>query len=126
MKLLCPNFKHGQKMPKKYSKDGGNISPIFIFRNVPKDIDRLKLKCTDPEQQYIHWNIDFKPRTKKIIENVQRKDPESVIEVFKNSGGRRMYNGPSPIKGETHKYNFLLFAIKETKIIAKAKLIVYY
>ena len=129
MKILCPVFKNGGVIPKKYTGQGKDISPGFVFKCVPKDVNKLKFRCVDPDasgKPWTHWDVDLKPGTKKLGENIGKKGSSSIIKTYPNSWGKKKYQGPLPPKGDAHKYNFILFAIKGDKIVDKAKYAGYY
>ncbi len=117
MKLISAAFRNGKKIPRKYTGEGENISPAFVFEDVPKDAKELVLICHDPDAPRIfdghigfsHWVLyDIPPSTTKLEENV--KGFKRGINDAKKLG----YTGPMPpVKHGKHHYFFTLIALKK-------------
>lgn len=111
--LKSSAFKNGETIPKKYTCDGDDISPMLEIRNVPQETKSLVLVVDDPDATrgvpWDHWllrNID--PRTQYISEDTL---PNGVI-LGMTSFGHQKYGGPCPPKGsKPHRYMFKLYAL---------------
>lgn len=114
MKLLSSAFSHGEKIPKRYSCEGEELSPPLEIEDVPQEAKSLVLIVDDPDVPswvredgvYDHWIIfNMLPTTTKIAEN---KSP--LASYGKNTSGSLDYVGPCPPDKE-HRYFFTLYAL---------------
>lgn len=117
-------FAHDQRIPKKYTGEGADVSPPLAWTNVPAEAKELVLICDDPDapigEPWVHWVIynipisatglpEAMPRTEKP------PAPAGAVQG-KNHWDRDNigYRGPMPPPGHgTHHYHFTLYAIKE-------------
>ena len=107
MKILSPDFKNREMIPKKFTCQGENINPILKFEDISKDAKSLALIMDDPDapnQTFVHWVMFNTPIVDKIDE-----DSSLGIEGI-NSAGRIGYIAPCPPSG-THRYFFKLYAL---------------
>lgn len=114
MLLTSPSFNHTEKIPAKFTCDGGNINPELHIQNVPSEAKGLALIMDDPDAvggrtftHWLVWNID--PKT-EIIK--QESVPPGATEG-KNDAGKTGYLGPCPPDQKPHRYFFKLYALKE-------------
>lgn len=113
MIITSPSFNHNEKIPSKFTCDGGNINPELQIQNVPEEAKSLALIMDDPDApmgtftHWLAWNID--PKTKFIKQ--ESVPPESIegLNGRKNKG----YTGPCPPDSKPHRYFFKLYALKE-------------
>jgi hypothetical protein len=114
MKIESFAFKNNEMIPRKYTCDGENMNPPFLFKDVPPDTKTLALIMEDPDvprsirsdgmwDHWIMWNIP--PETATIAEGVP---PAGIFGT--NTSGTRKYTPPCPPNG-THRYFFKLFAL---------------
>ncbi|HVP78643.1 MAG TPA: YbhB/YbcL family Raf kinase inhibitor-like protein [Thermodesulfobacteriota bacterium] len=110
LKLSCPAFENGAKIPKKYTCDGANVNPPLTIENVPSDTKSLALVFDDieaPRGSYVHWILwNLAPDVKEIKED---SVPEGVVQGL-NDFKKPNYGGPCP-PGRTHKYVFKIYAL---------------
>jgi Raf kinase inhibitor-like YbhB/YbcL family protein len=112
LRLSSPDFADLQRIPERFSKDGGNEIPTLEWNAPPEGTVELAILIEDPDTPvgtWIHWvaaGID--PQTRRI----SRQAPAGIVEGgndFKGSG----YGGPQPPPGDgVHRYFFQLFALK--------------
>ena len=113
--LKSPAFKYGQKIPLRYTCDGENISPEFVWSGVPVGAQSLVLICEDlaPETNtFVHWVVyNIPPSSTGLPRGVPQKDRLA-------DGSRQAYNGRSqlgyfgPCPGiNSHRYVFGLYAL---------------
>ncbi|MEK7614187.1 MAG: YbhB/YbcL family Raf kinase inhibitor-like protein [Patescibacteria group bacterium] len=118
MKITSSVFGNREKIPSKYTCDGGNINPELLISDVPEGAKSLALimddpdvpKAIHPEGIWVHWimwNISIE--TKVIAEN---SAPDGAV-VGANSRGNNKYAGPCPPDRE-HRYFFKLYALDTT------------
>lgn len=110
MRLNTSAFNDGGAIPKKYTRQGGNISPPLHLEEIPDRARSLALIVDDPDAPggtFTHWlvyNID--PKTKEIREN----SVPVIATQGRNDFGETEYDGPQPPSGE-HRYFFKAIAL---------------
>lgn len=117
LKLISPAFKHGGKIPKRYTCDGEDISPPLKWVGVPKGTKSFAIICDDPDAPmgtWVHWvYYNIPAQVRSLPENIAPKENPAIggiqgINDFKRIG----YGGPCPPWG-THRYFFKLYALDE-------------
>jgi Raf kinase inhibitor-like YbhB/YbcL family protein len=110
MTLSSAAFAEGERIPKKHTCDGENVSPPLDIAGVPDRTRSLALIMDDPDAPrgtWVHWVVwNIPPDTKAIPEGTE---PKGV--AGKNSFGKTGYGGPCPPKGPAHRYYFKLYAL---------------
>ncbi|MFP4498570.1 MAG: YbhB/YbcL family Raf kinase inhibitor-like protein [Vulcanimicrobiota bacterium] len=119
LSLSSPSFDEGDKIPRRFTGDGENVSPPLEWENIPEDTESLVLICDDPDApggRWVHWVLyNIPPARTHIEENIPLKDQLSDGSMHaKNSWERTNYIGPSPPPGPEHRYFFKLFALDKT------------
>lgn len=113
MKLTSRAFKEGEKIPRKYTCQGVDISPPLEISGVPKGTKSLALIVDDPDVPvrirkdglWVHWVLfNIPPDTTAIEEGV------AVGIVGQNTSKENRYMGPCPPDRE-HRYFFKLYAL---------------
>lgn len=115
MKLISKSFRDKGKLPDKYSRDGKNILPKFIWTNVPDKTKSFVFYCFDsnaPQNPFIHLFLYNIPSN---IRKITDTSIPSKAKFLENGFGSEGYDGPQPPVGEKHTYNFVLVALN-TKI----------
>jgi Raf kinase inhibitor-like YbhB/YbcL family protein len=131
IKITSSAFEEGQRIPKKYTGEGFDISPPLEWTGVPAETKELVLICDDPDaptpEPWVHWVIYKIPATLTgLKEEMPRKtrltEPSGTLQG-KNSWPNPQnigYRGPMPPPGHgTHRYYFKLYAL-EAKLSAEA------
>ena len=107
MKLSSPAFAHQAMIPKKYTCQGGDISPPLTLSHIPEGTISLDLITDDPDAPmgtWNHWLIwNLKP-------TAEIKEDSAPGTQGQNSWGRNNYGGPCPPSG-THRYFFKVYAL---------------
>jgi Raf kinase inhibitor-like YbhB/YbcL family protein len=114
MKLRSPAFKHGAKIPAKYTCDGENISPPLTISDVPSETKSLALIMEDPDVpknirkdgMWDHWVVFDMPGDLREIR--EGEEPEGTHGI--GTGENLSYFGPCPPDRE-HRYFFRLYAL---------------
>jgi Raf kinase inhibitor-like YbhB/YbcL family protein len=110
MRISSPAFRHGERIPRQYSRFGEDKSPPLRIEDVPVEAKSLVLIVDDPDAPsgtFTHWMVfDIDPKTEDIGED---HAPESGRQGI-NDYGETQYGGPQPPSGE-HRYFFRLFAL---------------
>lgn len=118
LKVTSPAFKHGERIPVKYTCDGEDVSPPIKIENVPSNTAELVLIMYDPDAPigiFYHWLLyDIPPDTGELPENIPKEDEIEYGVQGINDFGRVGYGGPCPPKGHgRHRYYFLVLALRE-------------
>ena len=111
MKISSPAFAENAKIPKIYSKLGGNQRPPLEISDVPAEAKSLVIICHDPDAPgrdgFYHWTVwNLPPETTEIAADTL---PNGAVEGI-TSWGHSGYGGPHPPFG-THRYQFFVYAL---------------
>jgi Raf kinase inhibitor-like YbhB/YbcL family protein len=113
--IMSPAFAKGEAIPRKYTCDGGEMSPPLSWRNAPPETRSFALIADGPDAPmgtWIHWVLYNMPAQVNSL-------PEGVLigpslpdggQQGKNGSGQLGYQGPCPPSG-THRYFFRLYAL---------------
>ncbi len=116
-------FGEGQRIPKKYTGEGEDVSPPLAWSGVPAGTQELALIVDDPDaptpQPWVHWVLYKIPADCKAlpegVKKVLRPDEPAGALQGKNSwpsGQTIGYRGPMPPPGHgVHHYRFHLYAL---------------
>lgn len=126
--LTSSAFAHGERIPKRYTCDGEDLSPPLSWSGAPEGTMSFALVCDDPDAPmgtWHHWAAYDIPAEFSELEEGFPADARigSVHQAFTDFG-RTGYGGPCPPKGHgTHHYGFRLFAldVKHLELPAGAK-----
>ncbi|MBC7119287.1 MAG: YbhB/YbcL family Raf kinase inhibitor-like protein [Methanobacteriaceae archaeon] len=115
MKIRSTAFNDGERIPKKYTCDGEDISPPLIWEDIPEGTVTLALISDDPDapsKTWTHWLIfNIPPELNGLPESVEKVgELENGIMQGFNDFGRIGYGGPCPPFG-VHRYFFKLYAL---------------
>jgi hypothetical protein len=131
--LTSTAFKPGDKIPSKYTCEGGDISPPLGFGNVPGGTKSLALMIDDPDapdpkapkRVWAHWLVyNLPPDTKGLAEDASRSDLPKGAVTGLSDRKQAAYHGPCPPIGR-HRYFHKLYALDTTlpaEAITKAEL----
>lgn len=117
--ITSPAFAPGQRVPKRHTGEGEDLSPALAWVGVPQKTVELALIVDDPDAppgDWVHWVIykipasatglaEGRPRTPTLT------DPAGAVQG-RNSWGTIGYRGPLPPPGHgTHHYHFKVYAL---------------
>lgn len=114
LRISSPAFTNLEKIPKRYTSEGENISPPLKWSGLPPGTQQLALICHDPDaplpRGFTHWTIyGISPTVTQVAEASGNKFTEGT-----NSADKLGYTGPAPPKGHgTHHYYFWLYALNK-------------
>jgi Raf kinase inhibitor-like YbhB/YbcL family protein len=103
-------------IPKKYTCDGADVSPMLAWNEPPAGTQSFALIVDDPDAPagtWVHWVLyDLPPATRMLPEGVakDRELPDGSLQG-QNDFRKIGYNGPCPPPGTTHRYFFKLYAL---------------
>jgi Raf kinase inhibitor-like YbhB/YbcL family protein len=127
--LSSAAFAGGERIPKKYTGDGLDVSPPLSWSGLPSHTRELALICEDPDvrmgEAWVHWVLYKIPVTLEGI-------PEGLAKIARlrapcgllqgknswNAGVTIGYRGPMPPPdhGE-HRYFFRLYALEGKLVV---------
>jgi hypothetical protein len=114
--LKTTAFPLGGSIPKKYTCDGGDLSPALSWSNPPEGTQSFTLIADDPDAPvgtWTHWIIWNIPATATTLPEGMAKAQESADGTRQgtNDFKRIGYGGPCPPPGKPHRYFFKLYAL---------------
>lgn len=115
MRLTSPAFADQQRIPERYTRDGGNVSPPLKWADAPQSTRSFALIVEDPDAPrgtFHHWVAYNVPATYQGLEEGAGSSPSAKIGVAANDFGHHRYDGPQPPRGHgLHHYHFRLVAL---------------
>lgn len=113
--LTSTAFAAGEKIPRKYTCDGDDISPPLQWSDAPQNTQSFALISDDPDAPvgtWVHWVLYNVPGTSTSLPEAVPKQDElpDGSRHGRSSWGRSAYGGPCP-PGGTHRYFFKLYAL---------------
>ena len=104
-------FSPGGTLPTPYTCDGAGNPPPLTWSDIPKGTVELVLALSDPDAGgYVHWMVAGISPT--AVGLASGKLPPGAV-VLANSKGTHAYTPPCPPKGDTHSYEFTLYALSK-------------
>lgn len=117
--LTSTAFSNKGKIPSRYSRRGGNISPPLAWENPPEGTKSYVLMFTEPDAPggvFNHWVIYNIAGDKPALpEGIPRKISVNGAKQRRNDFNGIGYGGPEST-GEVRKYVFRLVALNTDKI----------
>jgi Raf kinase inhibitor-like YbhB/YbcL family protein len=115
--LKSPVFSSGSSIPKRYTCDGPNVSPLLAWTTPPEGTQSFALIMDDPDAPrgtWVHWILYAVPAEaaglpeNRPLRPVLDDGTQQGLNDFHKIG----YNGPCPPPGKAHRYSFRLYALK--------------
>jgi len=115
LELTSSVFRDGEPIPRKYTCDGEDISPLLRWSDPPQDTSSFALVADDPDAPvgtWVHWVLFNLPAETSELPEAIATDGElpDGSRHGENGWGRLGYGGPCPPRG-THRYFFKLYAL---------------
>jgi Raf kinase inhibitor-like YbhB/YbcL family protein len=108
--LILP-WAEGAAIDRKYTCDGGDVSPSITWTAPPAGTVEMALLMIDESADFIHWAVvGIPPTAGQKPEGTPFVD--GAIEGT-NSFGNVGYQGPCPPAGAAHTYRFTLYALSQ-------------
>jgi Raf kinase inhibitor-like YbhB/YbcL family protein len=117
--LTSTAFEEGQHIPLDYTADGKDRSPPLKWTDPPAGTRSYVLVCEDPDARrgvFTHWLVYNLPaESRELSEGITHAEgyPNGTLQGL-NDGGKVGWKGPSPPKGQSHRYIFVLYALDRT------------
>ena len=101
----------GAAIPDLNTCVGGGVSPAMTWSNVPPDAVELAVSVVDIDaDSFVHWLVyGISPAAPGINEG---QLPDAAFE-WPNSAGDAAWFAPCPPDGETHRYEFTVYALNQ-------------
>jgi Raf kinase inhibitor-like YbhB/YbcL family protein len=121
--ITTPAFTPNQRIPERFSRDGGNVSPQLEWQGAPAETRSFALVVEDPDAPkgtFRHWAAyDIPVQTHRLPEGAGsgQGGAGARMTMARNDFGNARYDGPQPPAGHgTHHYHFRLFALDVPKL----------
>jgi len=114
MQLTSPAFMEGQPIPRKYSCDGADVSPLLrgARRRRHEELCAGLRRPGRTMGNWVHWVIYGLPATMRTCrEGGDDRSAAERRETGLNDFRRVGYGGPCPPPGGPHRYFFRLYAL---------------
>lgn len=116
LSVASPAFHNGERIPERYSRNGGNVSPPLEWHDAPRNTRSFALVVEDPDAPkgtFRHWAVyDVPPAHQGLGEDSAAARSRTGLHMAVNDFGNRGYDGPQPPHGHgTHHYHFRLLAL---------------
>ena len=116
IELTSSAFQKETTIPKRYTGDGADQSPMLRWSEPPSGTKSIALICDDPDAPrgtWVHWVLfNVPPQARELEEGVPTTETlPSGAKQGKNDFGNIGYGGPAPPKGKPHRYFFKLYAL---------------
>ena len=119
MKLESSAFQAHGDIPRRFTCDGGDISPPLAWSDVPAAAKSLALIVDDPDapdptaptMTWVHWVLyNLPPDSGGLAEGAATGGLPTGVRAGINDWKRQNYGGPCPPIG-THRYHHKLYAL---------------
>ncbi len=116
LRIASPAFPNNERIPERYSKDGGNVSPPIQWTDAPRNTRSFAVVVEDPDAPkgiFRHWAVyNVPPAYQGLDEGSGSGSAGIPLEMAVNDFGNRSYDGPQPPRGHgAHPYHFRLLAL---------------
>jgi len=117
--LSSTAFRNNEAIPLKYTRaEGGqDVSPPLQWSNPPAGTRSFVITCIDLDADgFVHWVVyDIPANLSGLPENVPKQPQPQVngaqVKQGQNDFDGVGYGGPAPPPGETHRYQFTVYAL---------------
>jgi Raf kinase inhibitor-like YbhB/YbcL family protein len=116
LELVSGDFRHGDRIPERFTCDGEDLSPSLTWHGVPVETRSFVLVCDDPDAPrgtWVHWLVYNLPAEAAELGQGMPNVPELPSKARQgiNDSGDVGYGGPCPPPGKPHRYFFRLHAL---------------
>jgi hypothetical protein len=117
LKLTSPEFQHSGDIPKRFTREGDDVSPPLSWSGVPTGTKSLAVvmegRDAPPKKPSVHWVIYGIPADATSLPEDIPTGPtlEGGLVQAQNDFKALGYSGPCPSPGLTHWYYFTLYAL---------------
>lgn len=124
--LTSTGFSGGQRIPRRYTCEGEDLSPPLAWTDTPSSARSFMLVCDDPDAPagtWHHWALfDMPAAVTKLNEGLSHDAHVEAMRQAINDFGEAGYRGPCPPRGHgTHHYHFRMLALDVDKLSVKER-----
>lgn len=123
--LISPAFAENEPIPRKYTRDGDNLSPPLKWMGVPDNTRSFALMVEDPDAPsgtFHHCTIFNIPADHDRLPESVDTGPADWLRYAFNDFGNAAYDGPQPPPGDgPHHYHFRLAALDVPSLTVPAQ-----
>lgn len=115
--LMAADFEDGGAIPARLTCDGDETSPALMWSGAPEGTRAFAIIVEDPDAPgdtpFIHFVVyDLPGGETELEEGIPvPSHPAAGGYQGRNDAGRTGWAGPCPPEGETHSYDFYLYAL---------------
>ena len=125
MKLISEAFGHGDPIPRRFTCDGGNVSPPLRWSGAPAATKSFVVLCDDPEASegaWRHWAaFDIPTYRTELLEGAGRPERFEDFRHAINDFGELGYGGAAPPHRHGVYYRFFrLLAVDRPELNIRA------
>ena len=101
----------GATIPDRNTCAGAGVSPAMTWSNVPPGTVELAVAVVDVDaDSFVHWLVyGISP----VIPGLSEGQPPEAAFQWGNSAGQPAWFAPCPPAGETHRYQFTVYALNQ-------------
>jgi Raf kinase inhibitor-like YbhB/YbcL family protein len=108
-------FREGERIPDRYTAEGGNVSPPLHWGEPPSETQSFAVLCEDPDAPsgvFLHWTLwNLAADERQLQEGVPSTADSYHLRQGQNGFGGTGYSGPKPPPGKPHRYVFHVYAL---------------
>lgn len=114
--LTSDAFQQNETIPKRYTKEGGNLSPALSWQEEPPQTASFAVMVEDPDAPrgvFTHWVcFNIPAQTHGLPPGIPKRPTlgEGIVQG-KNDFGAIGYDGAQPPPGPPHHYHFSVYAL---------------
>ena len=126
MHLSSPAFSDAQRIPRRFTCDGEDLSVPLRWSDAPAETRSFVLLCEDPDAPagvWHHWAVyDIPSDWTELAEGIGRAGAKSGLKQAINDFGRLGYGGPCPPhRHDPHHYQLHLLALSVDHLPVRSK-----
>lgn len=126
MHLSSPAFSDAQRIPRRFTCDGEDLSVPLRWSDAPAETRSFVVLCEDPDAPagvWHHWAVyDIPPDRMELAEGIGRTEAKSGLKQAINDFGRSGYGGPCPPRRHgPHHYRFHLLGLSVDHLAVSSK-----
>ena len=116
------DFAAGAPIPARFTCDGAGESPALAWGATPRGTRSVAILAEDPDAPggvFVHWvAYGLPPSVHAVVEGAGRQGlPRGALQG-RNGFGQIGYGGPCPPPGQTHRYEFHVYALDDLPALA--------
>src|SRR5215813_3422064 len=120
MQFRSSAFDDGAAIPRRFTCEGGDVSPPLSWGDPPAETRSFVVHCDDPDAPagtWHHWAAyDISAQRTALAEDAGRREAGDLAQAV-NDFGRIGYGGPCPPRGHgPHHYHFRLLALSVDRL----------